>query len=162
MAYPPQVATLQDALAALPAIHAVSSTIQSISGLPAEDLRFPDFGRLPHGAMRRTNGGLDQEALIQFEFYIQPTSQGWRTLEFIAWFVRDQGRGGRSIQLRPYALPPQVGEKVQLGHTLRWHIDLFCPNSGADLSPELAQIQEIASTLKAAVDVHGALLPLGT
>jgi hypothetical protein len=162
MAYPPQVANLQDALAALPAIHSVSSTVQSISGLPAEDLRFPDFGRLPHGALRRTNGGLDQEALIQFEFFVQPTSQGWRTLEFIAWFVRDQGRGGRQIQLRPYALPPQVGDSIQLGHTLRWHIDLFCPNSGADLSPELAQIQEIAAALNTAVDVYGALLRVDT
>jgi len=108
--------------------------------------------------LRRTSGGLDQEALIQFEFYVKPTPQGWRTLEFIAWFVRDQGRGGRQIQLRPYALPPQVGQNIQLGHTLRWHIDLFCPNSGADLSPELAQIHEIATTLSAAVDIYGPLL----
>jgi hypothetical protein len=153
-----QVANFQDVLSALPAIHSVSSTVESISCFQAEDLRFPEFGHLPHGAMRRTNGGLDQEALIQFEFYVQPTAQGWRTLEFIAWFVRDQGRGGSLIQLRPYALPPQAGDNIQLGHTLRWHIDLFCPNSGADLSPELAHIQEIASLLKTAVGIYGELL----
>src|SRR4051794_37795562 len=128
MEYPPALERLHRALAGLPGVSDVCSGIESLEGLTGDDLRFPVFAHVPHGALRRTNGGLAGEALVQVEFRIGPSPVGWRSLEFVAWFVRDQARGGKSIQLRPFALPPMAGDQVQLGHTLKWHIDLFYPD----------------------------------
>jgi hypothetical protein len=158
MAYPPALERLHAALASLPGVTDVCSGIESLQGLAGDDLRFPDFAHVPHGALRRTNGGLAGEALIQVEFRIAASAVGWRSLEFIAWFVRDQARGGEFIQLRPFALPPVVGDHVQLGGTLKWHIDLFCPNTGKDLSPQFVTIEGIASGLELAVRLYGHLV----
>jgi hypothetical protein len=98
------------------------------------------------------------EALIQFEFRLAQTPAGWRSLEFLAWFVRDQARSGAFIQLRPFALPPMVGDNVQLGSPLRWHIDLFCPDTGEDLAPQLTKVAGIAEGLELAVRLYGHLL----
>ena len=67
----------------------VCSGIESLQGLTGDDLRFPDFAHVPHGALRRTNGGLSGEALVQTEFRIASSPVGWQSLEFLAWFVRD-------------------------------------------------------------------------
>ncbi|MBY0512776.1 MAG: hypothetical protein K2P78_02575 [Gemmataceae bacterium] len=158
MAYPPALERLHAALASLPGVSDVCSGIESLQGLTGDDLRFPDFAHVPHGALRRTNGGLTGEALVQVEFRIAATAAGWRSLEFIAWFVRDQARGGVFIQLRPFALPPMYGDQVQLGHTLKWHIDLFCPDTGEDLSPQLAKIDGIAAGLELAINLYGPLI----
>ena len=158
MAYPPELERLHRALASLPGVSDVCSGIESLEGLTGDDLRFPNFAHVPHGALRRTNGGLPGEALIQIEFRLAPSSVAWRSLEFIAWFVKDQARSGVFIQLRPFALPPMFGEEVQLGGTLKWHIDLFCPDTGEDLSPQLAKIDRIASGLERAVRLYGHLL----
>ena len=159
MPYPLELEFLHKTLTRLPGVHDVCCGIDSLHHLVAADLAFPDFRHLPHGALRRTGGGLENEALIQIEFKIHQTPLGWRSLEFIAWFVRDQARGGVSVQLRPFALPPQIGESVQLGNTLRWHIDLFCSNVTEDLSPQLAQVHELANGLRMAVDIYGHLFP---
>ena len=159
MSYPVEVEFLHKTLARLPGVHDLCSGIDSLHHLVAADLGFPDFRHLPHGALRRTGGGLDYEALIQIEFQIEQTPLGWRSLEFIAWFVRDQARGGVPMQLRPFALPPQVGESVQLGGTLRWHIDLFCPNVTENLAPQWAQVKEIANGLELAINIYGHLVP---
>ncbi|CAH8711242.1 hypothetical protein M5W83_14540 [Paenibacillus thiaminolyticus] len=53
-------------------------------------------------------GGLENEVLIQFEFAIDQSVEGLQSLEFLAWFVRDYARGGKKIQLRPFALPPET------------------------------------------------------
>lgn len=158
MAYPPELERLHRALAGLPGVSGVCSGIESLQELTGDDLRFPDFAHVPHGALRRTNGGLPGEALIQIEFRLELSSVGWRSLEFIAWFVKDQARSGALIQLRPFALPPMVGEQVQLGGTLKWHIDLFCPDTGDDLSPQLAKIDRIARGLESAVHLYGHLI----
>ena len=158
MAYPPALERLHVALASLPGICDVCSGIESLQGLAEDILQFPDFAHVPHGALRRTNGGLTGEALVQVEFRIAPTPVGWRSLEFLAWFVRDQARGGESIQLRPFALPPMYGEQVQLGQTLKWHIDLFCPDTGEDLSPQFVKIDGIAAGLELAVRLYGELV----
>lgn len=158
MSYPLELEFLHTTLTRLPGVHEVCSGIDSLHHLVAADLGFADFRHLPHGALRRTGGGFDSEALIQVEFKIEQTPLGWRSLEFIAWFVRDQARGGVSMQLRPFALPPQIGELVQLGHTLRWHIDLFCSNVTEDLAPQLSQVQEIANGLRLAIEIYGHLL----
>jgi hypothetical protein len=158
MTYPPALERLHRALVSLSGVSDVCSGIESLHGLTGDDLCFPDFAHVPHGALRRTNGGLAGEALIQVEFRLELSPVGWRSLEFIAWFVRDQARGGGLIQLRPFALPPMVGDQVQLGGTLKWHIDLFCPGAGEDLSPQFAKIDGIASDLELAVGLYGHLV----
>ena len=158
MSYPPQIEHLHTTLRSLPGVIEVASAVHSLQGVTAEDLRLPDFAAWPIGALRRTYGGLDAEALIQVEFRVATDAKSWRTIEFLAWFVRDQSRGGVAIQLRPFALPPEAQGQIQLGHTLRWHIDLFCSTVGDDLSPQLEQVDAIARTLETAIQVYGGAL----
>ncbi len=139
----------------------VCSGIDRLQGLTGDDLRFPDFAHVPQGALRRTDGGLAGEALIQVELRLEQSVTGWRALEFLAWFVRDQAQGGQSIHLRPFALPPMFGDQVQLGHTLRCHVDLFRPDTGEDLSPQLAKVDRIAAGLELAVRLYGHLVGAG-
>ena len=146
MPYPPQIEHLHAALSALSGVVDVSSSIQSLQGMTAVDLRLPDFAAWPIGALRRTHGGL--------EFRVATDASSWRTLEFLALFIRDQSRGV-AIQLRPFALPPEALGQTQLGHSLRWHIDLFCAGIGDELSPQLEQVDAIASTLETAIRVYG-------
>lgn len=157
MDYPPEIERLHQALSSLPGVTDLQSGIESLQGLTGDELRLAGFAHLPHGALRRTNGGLADEAFIQVEFRVEQTAAGWRSLEFLAWFVRDQARGGESVQLRPFALPPMVGEQVQLGETLQWHIDLFCPGTGDDLSPQLARVARIADALELSLRLYGHL-----
>lgn len=161
MEYPREIERLHNVLGRLPGVLEVESGIESLQGLTAEDLHFPDFAHLPLGALRRTSGGLSGEALIQFEFVLAPAAPSWLSLEFLAWFIRDQARGGYAIQLRPSAFPPAAGAQVQLGATLRWQIDLFCLDAEADLSPQLATVEHIAEALEVALQVYGHLLPTG-
>src|SRR4051794_32915047 len=156
--YPPQVASFQDALARLPAVHDVSSGIDSLRGVTSEVLSSVDFGHFPHAAIRWAGGGRQDQALAQFEFRLRPSPEGWRSLEFISWWVRDQARGGIDIQLRPFALPPVVGQAVQLGHTLRFHIDLFCIARGDDLVPLLAAVQGLANDLTYTMKMYQSVL----
>lgn len=155
MSYPPQIEHLHTVLGSLPSVTDVSSGIESLQGVTSEELRLSSFGTLPIGALHRTKGGLDAEALIQFELVLNASPQAWRTIEFLAWFIRDQSRGGMAIQLRPFALPPEVQGQVQLGHTLRWHIDLFCAQVDSDLSLQLEQVGTIARELEMAMRIYG-------
>ena len=158
MSYPSQIERLHSALVSLPGVTDTASGIERLQGVAAEDLRLPDFAAWPIGALRRTDGGLAAEALIQIEFRLATDARSWRTIEFLAWFVRDQSRGGVAIQLRPFALPPEAQGQVQLGHTLRWHIDLFCTNAGDDLTPQLEHVEAVAKSLETAIQVYrGAL-----
>jgi hypothetical protein len=158
MSYPPKIEHFHAVLSSLPSVIDVSSGIESLQGVSAEDLRLPDFAAWPIGALRRTNGGLEAEALIQFELRLTPDANAWRTIEFLAWFVRDQSRGGVAVQLRPFALSPEVAGQVQHGHTLCWHIDLFCDGIGSDLSPVLEQVETLARTLEIAMKVYATAL----
>ena len=154
MSYPPQIERLHTALGSLPGVTDVSSRIESLQGLSDDDLRLSAFAAWPIGALRRTMGGLDGEALIQFEFRLSADTRSWRTLEFLAWFIRDQSRGGVAIQLRPFALPPEVQGRIQLGHTLRWQIDLFCSHVDSDLSPQLDQVEAMARELEMVCQIY--------
>ena len=50
------------------------------------------------------------------------------------------------------------GDQVQLGHTLKWHVDLFFPDTREDLSPQLAQIDDMAAGLELAIKLYGQLI----
>jgi len=156
--FPPQVAAFQDAISGLPGAYDVASRIHCLWGVTPEILCSADFGHFPHAAIRWAGGGREDQALAQFEFHLRPSPESWRSLEFIAWWVRDQARGGINIQLRPFALPPVVGQNIQFGHTLRFHIDLFCIAKGDDLAPVLATVQMLADDLKDTMEMYESVL----
>ncbi|WP_374437942.1 hypothetical protein [Inhella sp.] len=146
-------------LSSLPGLVEISSNIFGLQGLESEQLGSLEFARLPLGAIRRTLGGLDGEALVQTEFRVEPLARYPNTIEFLAWFVRDQSRGGVPIQLRPFALPPQAGELIQLGTSLLWQIDFFCiVPMGDRSSAHLTAIDRIANDLEFALEIYGHLL----
>ena len=152
--YPEQVQLLHDALSRLPSVFAVCSGLESLVGLTPDDLALVNLAHLPHAAIRRSGGGLKDEVLVQVEFRLRQDADGWRACEFIAWFVRDQARGGVNVQLRPFGLPPQAGDLIQLGHTLRFHMDLFCASDGDNLEPVLAAVESVGRDLNLAIDLY--------
>lgn len=107
-----------------------------------------DLGDLPHAVIRRSKGGLPAEALGQIFVTLDPTVASWRTLEFISWQVRDWSRSGRTVQIRSRGLPPVIGERIQLGTSLRIIIEFFVV--GLDTDPErlLREIEEFATDLQ--------------
>ena len=115
--YPIEIEQFQQTLTSLKGIENVSSGIDNLEEVKAENLSAVEFSHLPLAALLRTNGGLENEILLQFEFTIDKTTESLISLEFLSWFIRDQSRGGIKLQLRPFALPPQIGEKRQLGQT---------------------------------------------
>ena len=62
--------------------------------------------------------------------------QAWLTIEFLAWWVRDWGRAGHQIQMRPMALPPKAYE-IQLGRTLKFFIEYFVIEEGVSYAGTL-------------------------
>ena len=77
-----------------------------------------------------------------------------QSLEFLAWFVRDCARGGKKIQLRPFALPPETPYARQLGTTLKLHIDRFVDGIEDTLEPAFGVIRQLNQKLKLAVDLY--------
>jgi hypothetical protein len=155
---PKQVEQFSAALQRLPGVYSVDSSVQSLQGLTADDLGLAAFAQLPHAALRRTSGGREGEVYVRFEFRLEPVPAAWQTLEFLAWFVRDQARGGLAIQLRPFGLPPTTPEGAQLGQSLRFDIDLFCVVSSGSLAPVLAEVGEVAKQLVLLSDLYDAAL----
>ncbi|WCR28742.1 hypothetical protein L3476_08440 [Paenibacillus thiaminolyticus] len=106
--YPIDIATFHETIFQLLGIAAVESGVENLEPIDAEMLPLSAYAHLPHAALWRTGGGLENEVLIQFEFAIVQSVEGLQSLEFLAWFVRDCARGGKKIQLRPFALPPET------------------------------------------------------
>src|SRR5687767_11862211 len=106
--FPPEVTKLHEALQRLAGVHDARSGIQCVDGVTSEQLSLACFAQLPLGAMHRTGGAVPNEVQVQIEFGIEPSAAGWRSLEFLAWWIRDSSRGGLPIQLRPFALPPTI------------------------------------------------------
>src|SRR5690242_12048982 len=125
MEYPPQIERLRSVLKPMPGIAEVEAAHTPLEDISVQDLSLVPFGDLPHAAIRRTKGGLPTEALGQIFITLHPTTESWRTLEFLSWQVRDWSRAGHAIQIRSRGLPPAVGEQIQLGTSLRIIIELF-------------------------------------
>ncbi|WP_411680242.1 hypothetical protein [Clostridium thailandense] len=92
--------------------------------------------------------------LIQFEFSIDNSIESLKSLEFLAWFVRDSARAGAKIQLRPFALPPVTPNGRQLGTTLKFHVDLFVDGIEETLEPAFKVIEELNKNLNLFIDVY--------
>jgi hypothetical protein len=51
-----------------------------------------------------------------------------------------------------------AGDQVQLGATLRFHLDIFCPGVGGDIGPALAHARELADGLSLAIELYDRML----
>jgi hypothetical protein len=135
----------------------VDTGLKSLERFGPETYSLPgEFGDMPHALLRRSNGGLPNEAWANTEITLTRDGAGWLTLEFLAWWVRDQSRGGELIQMRPMALPPK-GFDVQLGRTLKFIIDHFavCPD---DPTPMLQLLESRGAELSQAIDIYAGVL----
>ena len=150
--FPPQVEAFHNALERFAAVGDVATGLKTLADFGPETYSFPgEFGDLPHALLRRTGGGLEDEAWAHTEFELTADRAGWLTLEFLAWWVRDLSRSNIQIQLRPMALPPKAHE-VQLGHTLKFILDQFVICPGGDKSAALEMMQERAESLNENID----------
>lgn len=146
--YPVEIDAFHQALQQLKGIQEVCSGIDKLDGIHTTDLSLPDYAHLPLATLLRTKGGLKDELMIQFEFTIDKSPESLASLEFLSWFVRDQSRNGKQVQLRPFALPPQTAAGRQLGSTLKFHIDCFFEETSGSLQPVLEKIADMSQSLK--------------
>jgi hypothetical protein len=152
--YPKQVEAFHKALRRLAAVQDVLTGLKDLSSYTPDIYSFPgEFGDLPHALLRRTGGGLKDEAWAHTEFVLSRDEAGWLTLEFLAWWVRDLSRSHEQIQLRPMALPPKAYE-VQLGRTLKFIMDHFivCPGENSEAALEVMQGR--ADSLSESIDAY--------
>jgi hypothetical protein len=156
---PKQVAAFQKTLERLVAVREVYIGLKGLGEYTPDTYSFPgEFGDLPHALLRRTDGGLEDEAWANVEFELTRDEAGWLTLEFLAWWVRDLSRSGEQVQLRPMALPPQLGDQVQLGGTLKFILDQFVVCPGGDKAAALALLQERADSLAGNIEDYAEIL----
>lgn len=152
--YPDDINNFHSTIMRLTGVNEIESGIDNLEPIDSELLKLSQYAHLPHGTLYRTNGGLVNEVLIQFEFRIDRTIDGLNALEFIAWFIRDRGRGGNQVQLRPFALPPESPYGRQLGTTLKFHIDLFVDIPEDTLEPAFLAIRDMDNALKLAMNLY--------
>ena len=152
--YPKEIEAFQQSLNTLQGIENVCSGIDNLEGISNEELQSPDYAHLPIGALRRTQGGLKDEVMLQFEFSLDGSKEALISLEFLSWFIRDQARSGKLIQLRTFALPPMTPKGLQLGQTLKFHIDYFVENAPDSLAPILEEIASIDHVLQTLISLY--------
>ena len=152
--YPESIEKFQNIILNLKGVISIESGVESLHEIKGEMLEFSSYARLPHAALLRTNGGMENEVLCQFEFFIEKSDAGIDSLEFLAWFFRDQARGGEKVQIRPFDLPPETPYDRQFGKTLRFHIDLFQEITEDTLEPLFEKIEEINKVLEFAVKMY--------
>lgn len=161
--YPNQVKSFHQALYRLRGVVEVNTGLKLLDKVPVDSYSIPGkMGDLPHALLRRTQGGLTNEAWANTDVILSYDRAGWLTLEFLSWWVRDQSCSGEQIQIRSQALTPLVGEEIQLGHTLKFVIDHFCLLPDQRPEPMLALLevrgQALNTAIETYVDVLGDLL----
>ena len=152
--YPEVIQMFQNNILKLKGILSVESGIENLEGITNETLGLYGYAHMPHAALARTDGGLEDEILCQFEFFIEKSETGLDSLEFIAWFFRDQARSGEKIQIRPSALPPDTAYGRQFGNSLRFYIDIFQDNITDTLDPLFEKIEKINKIFEFAVQMY--------
>lgn len=147
MEFPPQVQALIDAVRALPGVAGCFCSPKPIPPGETRYLSLPgELAEFPQVAIRRTDGGLPNEVLIQTEVIFERSADGWVSLEFLAWWVRDWARSGHQIQMRPTALPPKAYE-IQLGRTLKFFIEYFVIEAGDSYDKSLEVAGEMGESI---------------
>lgn len=152
--YPTEINDFHFTLYNLSGIEDVCSGIDNLEEVKRSDLFRADLSHLPIAALLRTNGGYEDELLLQFEFGIDNSKESLISLEFLSWFFRDQARSGEKIQLRTFALPPDSPEGRQLGHTLKFHIDYFFDEITDTLQPVLDKVKALNDSLKLFISLY--------
>lgn len=152
--YPIEIEKFHNTISKLKGIVSIESCIDNLEGVDNFLLQTYQFSHLPHAALLRTKGGLKNEVFIQFEFSIDNSLESLKSLEFLAWFVRDSGRGGTKIQLTPFALPPVTPNGRQLGTTLKFHMDLFIYGIEDTLEPAFKIIEELNKNLNLFIGMY--------
>lgn len=161
--YPPAVGKMVKALNSLQGVSEVDVGLKPIDSITVENLSLPaEFAVLPHLAIKRSNGGKANEALISFEFTLDKDINGWNSLEFISWWVRDMCRSGHEIQLRPQAMPPQVGENTQLGNSLLFLLELFYVEPDDDPMKIADYVGDCADSLTESISLYSEAIKTAT
>jgi hypothetical protein len=151
---PPQVQALVNAISALPGVAGCFCGPKPLMQFDPSHLSLPgEFGDLPQAIIRRTNGGRENEVMIQTEVIFDRTPGAWLSLEFLAWWVRDWGRSGSDIQMRPMALPPKAYE-IQLGRTLKFFIEYFLIEDGDSYEKTLAVAAEMGESISESFELY--------
>lgn len=157
--YPKQVKAFHRSLYRLRGVVEVNTGFKPLDKILLEEYDLPGkMGDLPHALLRRTQGGLPQEAWANTDVILSYDRAGWLTLEFLAWWVRDCSRQGEQIQMRPQALSPLADEEIQLGTTLKFVIDHFCLLSNKGPEPMLTLLEKQGQALNTAIDKYDNVL----
>lgn len=152
--YPKEIEAFQNTISSLKGIENVNSRIDNLEVIKGEDLRFVNFSHLPIATLLRTEGGKVNEFLVQFEFTIDRSEESLVSLEFISWFLKDEARSGNPLQLRSFALPPQIAGNIQLRTTLKFHIDFFINDAPETLQPILDEIAELNKSISLFIKLY--------
>lgn len=152
--YPEEIDLFQKTLESLKGIENVSSGIDNLEGIKGSDLGDVSLSHLPLATLLRTDGGLKDEVILQFEFTLDKSSESLISLEFLSWFFRDQARGRELLQLRSFALPPKIGDRFQIGETLKFHIDYFIEDAPQSLQPILDKILNLNKALELFITLY--------
>lgn len=154
MDYPPQVQSLIDAISALPGIAGCFCGPVPLEGTEVDHLSLPgEFGDLPQVAIMRTDGGRPREVMVRIEVVFDRTSDGWLSLEFLAWWVRDWARSGHQIQMRPTAMPPKA-HTIQLGRMLKFFIEYFLVEESDTYDNTLSVVEEMAESIRSSLETY--------
>ena len=146
--------TLVDAISGLPGVAGCFCGPKPLEDIESSNLSLPgEFGDLPQAVLMRTDGGRPEEIMIQTEVIFDRSAEAWLSLEFLAWWVRDWGRSGHEIQMRPMALPPK-GYEIQLGRTLKFFIEYFLIDDGEAYEKTLAVAGEMGESIADAFDLY--------
>lgn len=154
MELPPQVQLLVNAISALPGVAGCFCRPRPLAQFQPEHLSLPgEFGDLPQAIILRTSGGRENEVMIQVEVIFDRSPGAWLSIEFLAWWVRDWGRSGHEIQMRPMALPPKAYE-IQLGRTLKFFIEYFVIEKGDSYDKTLEIAGEMGESIADGFEVY--------
>ncbi|ESA36762.1 hypothetical protein N836_05865 [Leptolyngbya sp. Heron Island J] len=157
--YPDQVKVFHQALYRFRGVMEVNTGLKPLDKIPVKDYALPGkMGDLPHALLYRTQGGLANEAWANTDVILSYDRAGWLTLEFLAWWVREQSRSGEQIQMRPQALSPVAGENIQLGQTLKFVVDHFCILSDQNPEAMLTMLAVRGNSLSTAIERHADVL----
>jgi hypothetical protein len=152
--YPPEVQRMYDVLASLDGVTSAELGLIDLAEVDLAALSLPHlFGDLPQAAIRRTEGGRQDEKLVTMTLRFDTSAAGWVAMEFLSWWVRDLARSGRDIQIRSLALPPK-GPEIQLGSTLKFVIELFVIDATEKCGKVSEEIAELAKSLTQSIELY--------
>ena len=156
--FPPPIQAFMDAVRQVGGIDSIEPHKWYLPELPVEHFSLPQFADLPLGVLRRPCGIAAHEVLVAFKFWPQRTEQGWRAVEFLSWWVRDNARGGHAMQMRSLALPPEAAGQIQLGSTLSFVIELFVNIEDENMEQLLQIVGQYAEDLTRAARLYAGAL----